>query len=89
MTTLQVYINPISLANVFVTFTESLMVWDHNVRLWTSDVAGPRLVVTAFFLLLVNGLPFQFDSVDGPVRIFASLKGLIQVFFFLLQFPRC
>ena len=61
MTTFQMYINPISLANVFVAFTESLMVWDHNVRFWTSGVTGPRLVIavaTAFFLLLVNRLAF-------------------------------
>ena len=57
MTTFQMYINPISPANVFIAFTESLMVWNHNVRFWTSGVTGPRLVMavaTAFLLLLVE-----------------------------------
>ena len=51
LATFQVHINPILLANVFVALTESLMVWDHNVRLWTTVSAGPSLVVVASFLL--------------------------------------
>ena len=89
MTSFQMYINPIFLANVFVAFTESLMVWDYNVRLRTSDVARSSLVVVAFTLLLMYGLAFQLDSVNGPVRIFASSEGLIHVYLFLLQLPRC
>ena len=89
LATFQVYINPILLANVFIALTESLVVWDHNVRLWTTDFAGPQLVIVASFLLLMRGQAFQFYSVNGPVRIFTLLQGLMQVFFFLLQFTRC
>ena len=63
-------INPILLANVLIALTESLLVWDHNVRLGTTDCAGPRLIVVASFLLLMHRQAFQFYSVNGPVRIF-------------------
>ena len=55
VTTFQVYINPILLANVFVALTESLMVWDHNVRFWTTITTGPSLVVVTSFLLEMSG----------------------------------
>ena len=73
VTTFQAYINPILLANVFVALTESLMVWDHNVRFWTTITTGPSLVVVTSFLLEMSGCTSQFDSIDGPVRIFTSL----------------
>ena len=38
VTSFKMYFNPILLANVLITFTQSLLVWDHNVRLWSSDV---------------------------------------------------
>ena len=38
MTSFKMYINPIFLANVFIAFTESLMVRDNNVKLGSSDV---------------------------------------------------
>ena len=80
---------PYCLQMFFIALTESLVVCDHNVRLWTTDFAGPRLVIVASFLLLMSGQAFQFYSVNGPVRIFTLLQGLMQVFFFLLQFTRC
>ena len=73
VTTFPVYINPILLANVFVALTESLMVWDHNVRFWTTITTGPSLVVVTSFLLEMSGCTSQFDSIDGPVRVFTSL----------------
>ena len=48
MTSFKMYFNPILLANVLITFTQSLMVRDHNVRLWSSDVVWLRVVVVAF-----------------------------------------
>ena len=45
---LEMYFNPILLANVFIAFTKSLMVRDHNIRLWSSDVTWPRFIVVAF-----------------------------------------
>ena len=48
MTSFEMYFNPILLANVFIAFTESLMLRDHNVRLRSSDVTWPSLVVVSF-----------------------------------------
>ena len=38
MTSFEMHINPILSANVLATLTESLMVGDHSVGLWSSDV---------------------------------------------------
>ena len=73
MTTFQVYINPILLANVFVALTESMMVWDHNVRFWTTVPTGPSLAVVTSSPLEVCECTSQFDSINGPFRIFTSL----------------
>ena len=89
LATFQVYINPILLENVFVALTEPLMVWDHNLGLRTTGCAGPRLVNVASSLLLMGRQASQFNSVNGPVRIFAVLQGLMKVIFFLLQCTRC
>ena len=48
MTSFEMYFNPILFANILVTFTQPLMVRDHNVRLWSSDVTWLRVVVVAF-----------------------------------------
>ena len=68
LTIFQVHINPILLANVFITLTESLMAWNHNVRFWTTVITGPSLVDVTSFLLYLNGCSSQFNSVDGPVN---------------------
>ena len=51
MTSFEVYFNPILFANTLVTFNQSSMVRDHNVKLWSSDVTWLRVVVTFFFSL--------------------------------------
>ena len=38
MTSFEMHINPILSANVLVTLTESLMVGNYSVGLWSSDV---------------------------------------------------
>ena len=72
LTTFQVNINPILLANVFIALTESLMVWNHNVRFWANGTTGTSLIVVVAFLLCLSGCSSQFDSVDGPVWIITS-----------------
>ena len=51
---------PYFFSNTLVTFTQSLMVRDHNVRLWSSDVTWLRVVVVAFFPFRAEDWLFNF-----------------------------
>ena len=76
LTTFEMNINPILFTNVLVTLTESLMVWNYNVRFWANGT-GNSFVVIVPSLICVRGCRSQFNSVDGPIWIMTTVEGLM------------
>ena len=62
MTTFQMYINPIFLANVFVTFTESLMVYNPMPKGKSNDTLAEEF--TVYFLEKIEKIRQQFLNIN-------------------------